>query len=118
MKKVMITNQSNEILFNNAKMTTNFHERLSGLIGKKGLNEDSALCIKPCNGIHMLFMKFPIDAVFLGKREEVLYLIESMQPWEISKIVSHAQCVIEMPVKSIQKKKIALYDQLKIISHE
>jgi len=118
MKKIIILNQHNEILFNNAQMTTHFHERLSGLIGKPGLNDDSALCIIPCNGIHMFFMKYPIDVVFLNEKGEVIYLIKSMHTWTISKIVRHAQCVIEMPEKSIQKKEIELNDQLKVISHE
>ena len=40
--------------------------RFMGLMGRKTLVQGTGLLITPCNSIHMLFMRFPIDAVFLS----------------------------------------------------
>ena len=37
-----------------------------GLMGRDALADGSGLWLPGSNGIHMMFMRFPIDAVFLG----------------------------------------------------
>ncbi len=115
MKNVIITNQDKEPLFTKAQMTTRFFERLVGLMGKNNIEEESALCIKPCNSIHMFFMRFSIDVVFLDAEGSAIWLIEHMKPWQISKIVKKSTCVIEMPCGAIKKKKIKLYDKIEVV---
>jgi uncharacterized membrane protein (UPF0127 family) len=55
--------------------------RLRGLLGRRGLEPDSGLLIEPCNSIHTLFMRFPIDAVFLDAELRVLRVRARMRPW-------------------------------------
>ena len=38
-----------------------------GLMGREALPRGAGLWLPDSNGIHMMFMRFPIDAVFLGK---------------------------------------------------
>ena len=38
-----------------------------GLMGRPSLAPDAALWLPDSNGIHMMFMRFPIDAVFVGR---------------------------------------------------
>src|SRR3954454_12802461 len=38
-----------------------------GLMGRRALDPGSGLWLPESNGIHMMFMRFPIDAVFVGK---------------------------------------------------
>ena len=38
-----------------------------GLMGRDTLDADGGLWLPGTNGIHMMFMRFPIDAVFLGR---------------------------------------------------
>lgn len=115
MKKIVIKNED-EILFQNSNITSNFVDRFRGLMGKNSLEENEALCISPCNSIHMFFMKFPIDVIFLDKNERIIHLIENMKPWAISKIVARAACVIEMPAGSLKKKDLKMNDIIKMTS--
>ena len=46
-----------------------FLARLVGLIGRPGLPSGGGLWLPGANGIHMLAMRFAIDAVFLGRPE-------------------------------------------------
>ena len=41
--------------------------KFMGLMGRASLEPDAALWLPDSNGIHMMFMRFPIDAVFVGR---------------------------------------------------
>ena len=43
--------------------------KFMGLMGRASLAYGAALWLPDSNGIHMMFMRFPIDAVFLGRAE-------------------------------------------------
>ena len=41
--------------------------RMKGLLGRKDLPPGEGVLLRPASSIHMLFMRFPIDAVFLDR---------------------------------------------------
>ena len=43
--------------------------KFMGLMGRPTLDDDAGLWLPDSNGIHMMFMRFPIDAVFVGHRD-------------------------------------------------
>ena len=43
--------------------------KFMGLMGRPSLAPDAGLWLPDSNGIHMMFMRFPIDAVFVGRRD-------------------------------------------------
>jgi uncharacterized membrane protein (UPF0127 family) len=47
------------------RLATSFWARFRGLMGSAPLDPDEGLYL-PVNSIHMLFMRFPIDAVFVS----------------------------------------------------
>ena len=53
----------------------NLISRLIGWLGTEGYNPHQALQIVPCNGIHSLGMKYPIDVLYLDKDNTILKLI-------------------------------------------
>jgi uncharacterized protein len=55
--------------------------------------------INPCDGgIHMLFMRFPIDAVFLDRHERVQKVYPKLPPWwGVVWWVWGARSVLELP---------------------
>ncbi len=100
----------------NIKKAETVGSRLLGLMFRKSLAEDEGLHIIPCNGIHMFFMRFPIDVVFLDREERVVKIVENLRPWRIVPIVKGAYSTLELPVGSIQKHKISIGNQLIISS--
>ena len=64
-----------------AEVAETFFERSRGLIGRDGLAPGKGLWIKHCNAIHMLFMRFPIDAIFLDKKGEIVKIVRNIRPW-------------------------------------
>jgi hypothetical protein len=47
--------------------------------------------------IHMCFMRFPIDAVFLDGNLKVLRVLRDLNPWHFSPWVLGTRGVLELP---------------------
>jgi uncharacterized membrane protein (UPF0127 family) len=58
--------------------------RLKGLLGRRGLDDGEGLLIRPTGSIHMFFMRFPIDAVFLDRELRILKIAPDLKPWRMS----------------------------------
>jgi len=59
-----IKNSRNQkIIANDLQIAASFLSRTKGLLGRKSLDEQEALIVKPCKMVHMFFMRFPIDVV-------------------------------------------------------
>lgn len=77
--------------------------RMKGLLGTKALPESSGLWIKPCNQVHMYFMRYPVDLIFLDRELRVLRLVENQAVNTISEKVADAESVVEVPVGTIAR---------------
>lgn len=108
-----ISNTSkNTVLATDCSVAGTFLKRFMGLMGKKVLEKGSGLIITPCNSIHMCFMKFSLDVVFIDSSNTVVHIIEEIKPWRVSKLVSKAHSVIELPVGTIAASETQPGDRL------
>lgn len=64
-----------------AEVAKSFFQRARGLIGRKSLAPGTGLLILRCNAIHTFFMRFPIDATFLDKNDQVVKVVRNISPW-------------------------------------
>jgi len=58
--------------------------RFLGLMGRKGLEPGTALYIPACSSIHMFFMRFAIDAVYVDEELKVRKIVARLRPWRLS----------------------------------
>jgi uncharacterized protein len=86
--------------------------RCRGLLGRRVLAQDAGLWLKPCQSIHMFFMKFPIDAVFLSAEGEVLRVFEGIRPWRCTPMVRGAHSCLELAAGRSAATGIRLGDRL------
>ena len=56
-------------------------QRMRGLLGRSGLEEGEGLLLRPAGSIHMAFMRFAIDAVFLDRDLVVVDVVRDLKPW-------------------------------------
>jgi uncharacterized membrane protein (UPF0127 family) len=83
-----------------------FLARFRGLMGQPSLAPGEGLFLPGTNGIHMLFMRFPIDCVFLGAprqdgSREIVGVSERLAPWRgIVWWVRGARGAVEVPAGS------------------
>lgn len=82
----------------NARVADNAWTRFRGLMLAAPLGEGEALIIRPCGSIHMMFMRFAIDAVFFDKDGNVTKVARRVRPWVgIAFGGRGAKGVIELP---------------------
>jgi uncharacterized membrane protein (UPF0127 family) len=86
--------------------------RMKGLLGRDRLPEGEGILLGSCNSIHMLFMKFAIDAVFLDKENRVVHVCERIAPWKISRVILAAKSVLEIPAGTAERCGLRLGDVL------
>jgi uncharacterized membrane protein (UPF0127 family) len=85
--------------------------RTRGLLGRESLGEDEGLLLRPGGSIHMFFMRFPIDAVFLDHDFRVLRLAADLRPWRMAS-KRGAKSVLELPAGRCARVGLAEGDQL------
>ena len=91
-----------------------FFKRLRGLIGKKNLPQGHGLMIVPCNSIHMLFMSFDIDAVFIDKNFTIKKISEDVKTWTGFAFCKGADAVIELTAGEAARLKLVTGQKLEV----
>ena len=86
-----------------------------GLMFRHSLKPGTGMWIVPCNGIHMMFMNFPIDAVFLDTGNRVKKVYPRLPAWYgVVWVEWGAHSVIELPPGSTAGLDLARGDQIDI----
>ena len=93
---------------------TNFWARMKGLIGTSKLRKGEGLLLPRCIGIHMFGMSYPLDVIYLDENNEVIALLENIQPNTFGLIKLHAKSVLELRVGTIKKSKTQIGDVLSV----
>jgi len=88
--------ESGECLLATVKVAERFLDRLVGLMGRKSLPQGEGLFFPRCAAVHMLFMRFPIDAVYLDAEGRVKKVVRGLKPWRLS-LCPGADSVLEAP---------------------
>lgn len=73
--------RSGKVLADDLEMPATMFGRGFGLMFRSDLAPGRGMWINPCSGIHMMFMRFPIDAVFLDRQERVKKVYRKLPPW-------------------------------------
>jgi len=99
-----------------------FWAKFMGLMGRASLPAVDGLWLPGENGIHMLFMRFPIDVVFVSEpsdaangRRTVLAIRHALPPWRgVVWRIGGAKGVLELPVGTIEASGTAIGDEIAI----
>lgn len=73
-----------------------FFTRLAGLMFRQKLPPATGLLLVPCNSVHMCFMRFAIDVVYLDKDYNIIKIVNNLKPWIGLSMCSKAWAVLEM----------------------
>ncbi len=95
---VRIVNQSRgAVLAARASVADTFWSRFRGLLGRTELTEGDGLVIEPCGSVHMLGMKFSVDALHLDRGGTVLRVVPELRPNRFGPLVRRSHTVLELP---------------------
>lgn len=87
-------------------------DRTVGLLRTPDLAAGHGLWIERSPSIHMFFMRYPIDAVFVDRDGRVVRIVERLRPWRIVAWVRGARDCLELPAGEARAAGIELGDAL------
>jgi uncharacterized protein len=101
---------------------SSFWAKFMGLMGRSSLPRGDGLWLPGENGIHMLFMRFAIDVVFVSPPADrrdgprrVLAVRRAVPPWRgVVWRVGGAKGVLELPAGTIDESNTATGDEIDI----
>jgi uncharacterized membrane protein (UPF0127 family) len=85
--------------------------RMRGLLGRRGLDADEGLLLRPAPSIQTFLMRFPIDAVFLDREGTVLKVRSPLRPWRLAGCRG-AHATLELPAGAAGSRGIARGDRI------
>jgi uncharacterized membrane protein (UPF0127 family) len=93
----VLRNAGGKVVCARCEVADNPWTRLRGLLGRSGLEPDQGMLFRPAGSIHMMFMRFPIDALFCDRDLVVVGIERNLRPWRMA-ARKGAKVVVELAV--------------------
>ena len=99
--RLQVTNLTRHtVLATSLEVANSGSRRSKGLLGRARLAPGEGLWILPCEAVHTFFMQFPIDLVYLDRRNRIRKICHAVPPWRLSACLS-AHSVLELVAGTI-----------------
>jgi uncharacterized protein len=94
--------------------------RARGLLGRDSLEPGAGMLIDRAGSVHMFFMRFPIDVVFLARDRTVVGVKQNLAPWRLA-AARHAVASLELPAGAaaaagVEKGDVLVFENLEASS--
>ncbi len=116
MSYVFIVNKTKGTNLGNADVANSFFSRFKGLMMVKNLERGLILKLpsdrsRRASGIHMFFMRIPLDVVFADSDKKVVDTV-TLDPWTTYTPVAPARYVIELEKGKLTESNTEIGDEL------
>jgi uncharacterized membrane protein (UPF0127 family) len=99
MRLVRVINRTRgEVLAERAELAASPWTRFRGLMGRRELPAGGGLVLRPGGGIHMWFMRMPLDVIHVGKDDRVTHVVHGIKPWRFGPLFVGNKLAVELPV--------------------
>ncbi len=93
-------------------------EQSRGLLGREALEPGRGMLfqrgrLEPFMLMHMFFMRFSIDIVFLDQDDRVVKIDHNLRPWRVSSLVFRARKALEIEAGSAARAGTRAGDQIR-----
>lgn len=111
-----LTAADGQVVAGHVSAATGIWSRFCGLMLRASLPEGHGLVLRPCTSIHMFFMRFAIDAVFVDGDGAVVGLRAGLRPWIGFAACRKAKSCIELPSGTIARSGLRVGERVNLIS--
>ena len=98
--RVVIDDDSNALLAI-AEIADTAATRSQGLLGRDSLAPGEGIILDPCRLIHTFFMRFPVDVVFVDRRQRVTRVARDVRPFRFAWGGWSARVTLELPAGTL-----------------
>ena len=102
---VAVTREDGVLVCERCAVASTMLRRVRGLPGRDGLEPGEGMLLRPASSVHMFFMRFPIDAVFLDRDLVVRKVARDLKPWRIAG-ARRSRSVLELPAGEAERRGI------------
>jgi uncharacterized protein len=85
--------------------------RARGLLGRGSFEPGTGMLIDRAGSVHMFFMRFPIDVVFVDRNRKVVRIVRELRPWRVAG-ARKAVAALELPVGAVDEAGLEKGDSL------
>lgn len=108
--------EGGDVLCERCEIPGNSLARMRGLLGRNGLEPGGGMLIDSSPSVHMFFMRFPIDVVFLDRDWKVVSIRHRLRPWRVAG-ARRAVAALELPAGAaeatgVQEGDVLVLDEL------
>lgn len=100
------------------RVASSLSERTVGLLATPEVLPGEGLLIERTQSIHMFFMRYPIDVIFLDRAGVVTKTVAGLKPWRVVWWARGARDCIELRVGTLERTATERGDQLTITEAE
>jgi uncharacterized membrane protein (UPF0127 family) len=97
-----------------ARKAESFWARLVGLMGRSSLEEGEGLLLAPCASVQTLFMRFPIDVIFVDGDARVVKVAPALRPFRLALGGRGAREALEVAAGAAARSDTAVGDRLAV----
>jgi uncharacterized protein len=109
--EVVVRGDGGRIVCERCEVADTLMTRARGLLGRNDLPSGAGLLIRPGFSIHTLFMRFPIDAVFIDRSGSVVDVVRRLKPWRTATRL-RARAVLELPAGEADRVTLRIGERL------
>jgi uncharacterized protein len=106
-----VRNAAGDVVCERCEIPKGSFARARGLLGRSGLEPGSGMLIDAAPSVHMFFMRFPIDVVFLDRDWTVVRVVHSLKPWRVAG-ARRAVAALELPAGAAAEARLETGDVL------
>ena len=108
----MIVQTTGKVLAQKVEIADTFWGRFRGLMLRRRFLRGSALIFKLSRpgkyGVHMIFVRFPIDLLYLNENFVVVDLCRNLKPWRTHSPRVRASYIVELPAGTLFRARVKL----------
>ena len=111
MQEVALRREDGTIVCERCLLAETALTRMKGLLGRRDLPSGEGILLTPASSVHMAFMRFAIDAVFLDRDLRVVKVAADLKPWRAA-AARGAKSVLEIPAGEAARRGLTEGDRL------
>ena len=115
MKSVALRREDGTIVCERCLLAETALTRMKGLLGRRYLPPGEGILLMPAPSVHMAFMRFAIDAVFLDRDMRVVKIAADLKPWRAAGARGSKHC-LEIAAGEAARRGLTVGDRLSVES--